>query len=285
MADARQESAEQYTKRVLKKGGRAKKSLGQNFLIDDQIIEAIVQTGLPDPELPLIEIGPGPGALTRKLIENTNRLWAVELDQEKIEILQKEFAGQIELLHMDALKLNLKDLWGEEKGWLIGNLPYYITNPLLEHFLAQKDSLRGLTVMVQKEVARRMTAKPGGKEYGLLSIAIQLYAEAEILFDVPPAAFRPQPKVTSTVIRLKIRPYPGFSADQKAFFRVVRAAFAQRRKTLHNTLSSGLNLPKETVDEILRSAGISPNSRAEELGIIDYQNILLAIKGPIQTVF
>jgi 16S rRNA (adenine1518-N6/adenine1519-N6)-dimethyltransferase len=277
------ETAAHYTRRVLKNGGSAKKSLGQNFLIDDQVIADIIEKGFPDSDMPIIEIGPGPGALTRVLAQKIKRLWAVELDKEKVEILQKEIINKnqdcrLTLLHMDARQLKLTDIWGEEKGWLIGNLPYYITNMLLNHFLEQADSLYGMTVMVQKEVAQRMTARPGGRDYGILSIAIQLAAEAEILFDVPPSAFWPQPKVMSTVVKLNIRPYPGFIVDQQEYFHVVRAAFAQRRKTLLNTLAAGLKLPKDHIRLVLQSLNLEPNLRPEELEIIDYQKIVQALK-------
>lgn len=273
------ETAIDYTKRVLRRGGRAKKSLGQNFLIDDSIIEDIVWQGIPEGDMPLVEIGSGPGGLTRALVERTDRLWAVELDTEKIEILEKEFLDYpLHLIHMDALKLNLQDLWGKEKGWLVGNLPYYITNPLLMHFLEQGESLKGLTIMVQKEVGNRMMARPGSKEYGILSIAVQLSAEVHKLFDVPPAAFWPPPKVTSTVLRLDIRSYPGLEIDSVTFFQVVRAAFGQRRKTLLNALTAGLNIPKPEMSEILRIAGIDEGLRPEKLSIPEYEKIAKLIK-------
>lgn len=250
--------------------------MGQNFLIDDAVIERIIENGIPEENVPLVEIGPGPGALTRKLVLKTNKIWAVELDQEKVELLNKELnRDSLIVLHMDALKLNLHDLWGNEKGWLIGNLPYYITNPLLMHFLEQGESLKGMTVMVQKEVAERMSSKPGRRAYGILSIAVQLAAEVTPLFDVPPTAFWPQPKVTSTVVKLNIRPYPGFNSDKEIFFKIVRAAFSQRRKTLANTLSSGLGLPKDKVRAILEAASVDPGLRAEDIGILDYQRIML----------
>lgn len=276
------ETAADYTRRVLRQGGRAKKSLGQNFLVDDNVIERIVEEGIPEGNMPLVEIGPGPGGLTRVLGRREQPFWAIELDHEKVEILNKEFKElPITILQMDALKLKLSDLWGEEKGWLIGNLPYYITNPLLMHFLEQKESLQGMTVMVQKEVADRMMAKPGGKDYGILSIAIQLSAEPKKLFDVPPSAFFPQPKVTSTVIKLYIRPYPGFETEEKSFFKVVKAAFSQRRKTLNNTLSSGLGIEKEQLSEILIAAGIDGKLRAEDISILDYQKIVNLLRDQI----
>ena len=271
----KKETVMDYTKRVLRRGGRAKKSLGQNFLIDDHIIERIVWQGIPEEDMPLVEIGPGPGGMTRVLTERTDRLWAIEIDPEKVQILKKEYEGSpLNLIHMDALKLNLKDLWGEEKGWLVGNLPYYIANPLLMHFLEQSENLRGMTIMVQKEVASRMIAKPGGKEYGILSIAVQLYADVQKLFDVPPEAFWPSPKVTSTVLMLNIRSYPGFETEPGLLFRVVKAAFGQRRKTLLNALASGLDIPKSEMCDILRKAGVDENLRAENLSIIEYQKIV-----------
>ncbi|NLI93898.1 MAG: ribosomal RNA small subunit methyltransferase A [Peptococcaceae bacterium] len=271
-----------YTRRVLRNGAHAKKSLGQNFLIDDQVIERIVGEGIPEGEFPLVEIGPGPGGLTRVLLQKNRRLWAVELDAEKINILEKEFSDKaLILLHMDALKLQLSELWSGEKGWLIGNLPYYITNPILMHYLKQRELLYGMTVMVQKEVALRMVALPGSKDYGILSIAVQLFSDAKILFDVQPASFWPQPKVTSAVLKLVIRSYPEFDADYQLFFKVVKAAFSQRRKTILNTLSSGLALPKEELSKLLSLAEVDEKNRAENISIIEYQkitNILAAMK-------
>jgi len=271
----KEESALAYTQRVLRYGGHAKKSLGQNFLIDDQVIEGIIEEGIPTGQFPIVEIGPGPGGLTRALLRKRQQhLWAVELDQEKIGILKKEFLQkEVTLLHMDALKLQLAELWGEEKGWLIGNLPYYITNPLLMHYLNQKKSLLGMTVMVQKEVGDRMTANPGSKDYGILSIAVQLLAETKKIFEVKPTAFWPQPKVTSAVLKMEIRSYPGFDADYKIFFKVVKACFSQRRKTIHNTLSSGLGLSKGEISEILSRAEVNEKNRAENISIEEFQKI------------
>lgn len=279
MGNNLEETAFQYTKRVMGARGKARKSLGQNFLIDDAVIDKIVEESIIDPDIPLVEIGAGPGGMTRILAQRAKKLWAVELDREKAEILSREFrAMPVEVLNMDALKLKLKALWGDKKGWLVGNLPYYITNPLLMHFLEQSDSLLGMTVMVQKEVAERMTAAPGGRDYGILSVAVQLSAEVKKLLEVPPSAFWPQPKVTSSVLKLQIRPYPGFTADRKAFFQVVKAAFAQRRKTLLNSLSANLKIDKQILAQELKTIGISEKRRAETLSILDFQEVTRAVE-------
>ncbi|HVJ50731.1 16S rRNA (adenine(1518)-N(6)/adenine(1519)-N(6))-dimethyltransferase RsmA [Desulfitobacterium sp.] len=268
------ENAADYTRRLLRKGARAHKSLGQNFLMDDQVISEIVRASVIDSETPLVEIGPGLGVLTRILARAVDKLWAVEVDQSKIEILQRELQGlPLEILTMDALKLELSEIWGDQKGFLIGNLPYYITSPLLMHFLEQKESLIGMTVMVQKEVADRLVAKPGSKAYGVLSIAVQVAAEAERICNVSPQAFWPAPKVHSAVVRLNLRPYPGLQVNSKDFFRVVKAAFGQRRKTLGNSLSSGLGIEKQMVVGILKQVGIDDQRRAETLSIEEFQTI------------
>lgn len=268
------ENAADYTRRLLRKGARAHKSLGQNFLMDDQVISEIIGASVLDQDVPLVEIGPGLGVLTRILAREVHKLWAVELDKSKVEILQRELQGlPLEILVMDALKLKLNEIWGDQKGFLIGNLPYYITSPLLMHFLEQKESLMGMTVMVQKEVADRLVAKPGTKAYGVLSIAVQVAAEPERICNVPPQAFWPAPKVHSTVVRLNLRSYPGFKVNSKDFFRVVKAAFSQRRKTLGNSLSSGLGLDKKIVGGILKQAEIDEQRRAETLSIEEFQTI------------
>lgn len=266
------ENAAEYTRRLLKTGARAHKSLGQNFLMSDPVINDIVLASTLQPEIPLVEIGPGLGVLTRVLAQRVQKMWAVELDTQKIQILKKELQGQaIEILHGDALKLDLTDLWGEQKGFLVGNLPYYITSPLLMHFLEQGDRLYGMTIMVQKEVADRLAATPGSKAYGVLSVAVQVAAEVKKVVDVPPQAFWPAPKVSSAVVRLDLRPYPGLTVNKKDFFKVVKAAFSQRRKTLGNALASGLGRSKSEIVERMQAAGISDGRRAETLSIDEFQ--------------
>lgn len=277
------ENAANYTRRILKGGAKAHKSLGQNFLMDDQVIENIVAASVADPETPIVEIGPGLGVLTRILAKRAQKIWAVELDRGKVGLLQRELQGlPVEILNMDALKLNLADIWGTKKGVLVGNLPYYITSPLLMHFLEQKESLQSMVVMVQKEVADRLIAKPGGKDYGILSIAAQISAHPEKLFEVPPRAFWPAPKVTSAVVRFELRPYPGLRVQEKDFFRVVKASFSQRRKTLGNSLAGGLGVNKQQVGEILAAAGVDEQRRAETLTIDEFQAVTVAVMNSLK---
>jgi 16S rRNA (adenine1518-N6/adenine1519-N6)-dimethyltransferase len=271
------ESAAEYTQRLLKGGARAYKSLGQNFLISDEVIDCIVSASTLQFDIPLVEIGPGLGVLTRVLAPQVPKMWAVELDKHKIAILNKELRGHnIKIINQDALKLSLNDLWGDQKGYLVGNLPYYITSPLIMHFLEQESQLSGMTVMVQKEVAERIAATPGSKAYGILSIAVQVSAHVTKVTDVLPSAFWPVPKVSSAVIRLDLRPYPDFHVDKKEFFRIVKAAFGQRRKTLGNSLARGLKLDKKEVVERLSDAGISDGRRAESLSIEEFQEVTKA---------
>jgi len=268
------ENAFDYTRRLLKGGAKAHKALGQNFLTDDRVIQEIVVASIKDPAVPVVEIGPGLGVLTRVLAAEAQKVWAVELDRAKLALLHRELQGlPVEILNMDALKLDLREIWGENKGVLVGNLPYYITSPLLMHFLEQKESLQSMIVMVQKEVADRLVAKPGGKDYGILSIATQLSAQPEKIMEVPPKAFWPAPKVTSAVVRFHLRPYPGFRVQEKDFFRVVKASFSQRRKTLGNSLSGGLSVDKKIVSQILGQAGIDEQRRAETLSIEEFQAV------------
>jgi 16S rRNA (adenine1518-N6/adenine1519-N6)-dimethyltransferase len=266
------ESANEYVRRLIRSGSRAHKSLGQVFLTSDQVIEQIVSASTLRSNTPLVEIGPGLGVLTRALAPMVTSMWAVELDLDKIDTLNRELKEfPIEYVHKDALKLNLKDLWGDRKGYLVGNLPYYITSPLIMHFLEQEEFLSGMTIMVQKEVADRIAAPPGSKTYGVLSVAVQISAEVTKVVDALPSDFWPAPKVTSTVLRLDLRSYPGFEVNKKEFFRIVKAAFSQRRKTLGNSLSAGLAIDKGVVITRMRAAGISDGRRAESLSIEEFQ--------------
>jgi 16S rRNA (adenine1518-N6/adenine1519-N6)-dimethyltransferase len=278
----RLEPALTYLRRV-GRGDRAKKALGQNYLIDDSLLEQMAAASAPLTGEPVLEIGPGLGTLTRELLRRLEagnsavRLWAAEIDETKVSALAREFVGRpLRLLCQDARTVLLRDLWGEEKGVVCGNLPYYITNPLLRHFLRQKNSLALLTVMVQREVAERLTAAPGSKNYGILSLAARLYAETEILFSAPATAFRPAPRVSSAAVRLRLRPYPGLLLPEEDLMSVAKAAFAQRRKTVLNSLSAAWGRDKDAVRALLRTAEIPAAARAEQLTAEDFQRLALA---------
>lgn len=251
---------------------RAKKSLGQNFLIADNVIENIIRASGLEADEQVLEIGPGIGALTRKLAQSAEHVWAVELDESLVELLQEEFkdAQNIEIIHADALKFSIRGL-GKDKIRLIANLPYYITSPLLKHFLRQREQLKSLTIMVQEEVARRIVANPGSKDYGVLSLAVQAFCDARILFTVPPNSFLPAPKVTSAVVQLNILTDPLIDErNEEGFFRIVRSAFAQRRKNVLNSLANTSGFDKNRLAEALSRAKLDPGLRAENLSLQDF---------------
>ncbi len=270
------ETAFAHAKKILNKYLlRAKKSLGQNFLIDDQVIANIITGSGLEPGEAVLEIGPGTGVLTRALSKVAGQLWAVELDNTLSRILQDDFKEfrHVKVIHADALKFEIKDLDLPEgtKLRLVANLPYYITSPLINHFLDQRQYLKSITAMVQQEVAQRIVAGPGTKDYGILSLAVQAYCQANILFKVPPGSFLPPPKVHSAVIRMDILDRPKVNQEQEQFFfSTVKAAFGQRRKTLANSMSQGLNVEKEKMLHIIEGLGISPQARAENLTINDF---------------
>jgi 16S rRNA (adenine1518-N6/adenine1519-N6)-dimethyltransferase len=273
------ETAYSYTKRILNRYSiRAKKSLGQNFLISDGVIENIItQSGLQVGDY-VLEVGPGPGVLTQALSEIAGKVWAIELDDNFSKILVEEFKAKdnVKIIHTDALSFNLQDLKLPEgsKLKLIANLPYYITSPLINHFIDQRQYLQSMTIMVQQEVARRIAAKPGTKDYGILSVATQAYCDASVLFVVPPSSFLPAPKVHSAVIHLQVLPAPRINPDtEQKFFKIVKAAFSQRRKTLLNSMSHGLGIEKDALSNIIKRMGLSANIRAEELSIEDYNKL------------
>ncbi len=241
---------------------RTKKRFGQHFLHDAAILAQILRAIGPRPGDTCVEIGPGEGALTLPLLRALGRLTVIELDRDLIPRLQRAAvgAGELTIVHADVLKVDLRALAGGARLRVIGNLPYNISSPILFHCVEQLDAIADMHFMLQKEVVERMAATPGSKVYGRLSVMLQLACRVEPLLEVPPAAFRPPPKVDSAVVRLT--PLPAAerpTADQQAIARVVRAAFGQRRKTLANALS-GL-LPAERIAAL----GIDPRSRAEQL--------------------
>lgn len=242
-------------------GHRAKKHLGQNFLHDTRVIQRIVQAIAPKPGERLVEIGPGLGALTRPLLEATGELDVVELDADVLPALRAtcEGLGRLTIHHGDALKLDFRRFADGRPLRVVGNLPYYLSSPLLFHLLAQAEALQDLHFMLQKEVVDRICASPGTPDYGRLSVSVAARAEAVALFTVPPGAFRPVPKVDSAVVRLIPRPPPFPLRDRARFDRVVTAAFGQRRKQLANALRGVVPL------QAFASCGIDPQARAEVL--------------------
>ncbi len=265
---------------VEKHGFSFKKSLGQNFLTDTNILHNIIDAADLDSQKAAIEIGPGIGALTEQLGRAAGKVLAVEIDQRLLPILAETLAPypNIEVVHGDVLELDLhqlikEKLAGYEEISVVANLPYYVTTAILMKLLEERLPLTSIVVMIQKEVADRIAAKPGTKDYGSLSVAAQFYAEAEVAMIVPASVFIPRPNVDSAVIKLKIRKKPAVDVlDESLFFRVVRASFAQRRKTLLNNLLHNL-LTKEQKDEliqVLEQTGIDPARRGETLTLEEY---------------
>jgi 16S rRNA (adenine1518-N6/adenine1519-N6)-dimethyltransferase len=247
----------------------AKKHLGQNFLYNPSIIEKIIQAARIRPSDFIVEIGPGPGKMTRMLTEMADRVLAIELDDHLYEQLKKELGeyGNIELLHGDALEYPYEDL-SEFK--VVANIPYYITTPIIFRLLDSKKNLKSMTLTVQKEVAERIVAGPGGKDYGVLSIMVQYHAKPHLEFIIPKEAFRPVPKVDSALIHIEILERPSVDVrNEEIFSRVVRTAFSQRRKMLSNSLRS----LREDVKEWLARAEIDQNRRPETLSLEEFARL------------
>ena len=249
---------------------RAKKSLGQNFLKDPHYLRRIADAAQVGPLDQVLEIGPGLGHLTRVLTERAKNVLAIEVDDRLIPILQNEFSSvqNFELLHADALEYDFGSLKGRWK--VVANLPYYISTPIIQKLIAHRAKFISLTLMLQKEVAERLAAPPGGKEYGYLSVLVQYNAVPRIEFKVPPGAFTPQPEVDSVVLTLLMRDQPIVAVkDEDFFIRVIKAAFSQRRKTLRNALKQ-LEIEQEKMETVKSEAGIDLNRRAETLTVEEF---------------
>ena len=266
------------TKFLMKKYNiSANKDLGQNFLIDDNVIENIVEAAEINEKDCVIEIGPGLGTLTSRLVEKAGKVIAIELDKKMLQILNDRFAlyNNFSLINEDVLKVNLNDLIQQENTQnytvkIVANLPYYITTPIIMALLEKHLPITDIVVMVQKEVAERMAAQPGGKTYGALSVAVQYYTVPEIALYVPPRSFMPPPEVDSVVVNCKVRQTPAVELiDEKMFFRVVKAAFGQRRKTLNNALKS-MGVDKNIIADVLDKAGIEATRRGETLTMEEF---------------
>lgn len=265
----------------------AKKSLGQNFLIDINILRNIVRAAELKPEDGVLEIGPGIGALTEQLARAAKKVVAVEIDQRLRPVLEETLSPypNTRVVWDDVLKMDLHRLFAEafqdvQDIHVVANLPYYVTTPILMTLLEEKLPLRSIVVMVQNEVADRIAAQPGTKDYGSLSIAVQYYAKPQKVLKVPRSVFVPRPHVDSAVIRLEIRKEPPVHVeDEKLFFRIVRAGFARRRKTLSNNLSD-ISLdgpaelsPKERWQKVFEEAGIDPSRRGETLSLEEWAGL------------
>lgn len=254
-------------------GLEPKKAWGQNFLRDQTVLDRIVRATAPRPGETVLELGAGLGHLTRRLADTGAKVIAVERDRELVPILEAELSDAgVEVVAANAKTLDLGPLRaGGAPMAVVGNLPYHLTSPILFHLLDQRAHLSRLVVMVQKEVARRLAAAPGTKDYGVLSVRFQLFFEARSVFDVPPGAFLPPPRVTSTVIRLDRREAPLADPGDEAVFRaVVKGAFGQRRKTLSNALKAARLLSPEALAEALEAAGLDPGARAETVPVTDF---------------
>ncbi len=263
---------------------KTKKSLGQHFLKDRSVPPRIADAAGVEPSDLIIEIGPGEGVLTeelaRRLDPAAGRLIAVELDDSLMPMLQARFAAypHVSFLHADILEIAPGDLSGGRAYKLVANLPYYITSAILRHFLGAEQKPESLTVMVQREVAERMTARP--PDMSLLAVSVQFYGRPSVAFRVPPGAFKPPPKVDSAVVHIqtyKPGENPVDVPDEKEFFKMAHAGFGQKRKQLGNTLATGLDLPKEEVVSRLLEAKIDPSRRAETLSLEEWAALTRAI--------
>lgn len=262
------------------------KRYGQNFLIDDHVLTKIIDSAEIISEDGVIEIGPGIGTMTQLLCERAKKVVAIEIDKELIPILNETLAeyDNVKVVHADVMKTDLEKLITEEFGDMpvkvVANLPYYITTPIVMSLLENHIPITSITIMVQKEVAQRMQAGPGTKDYGALSLAVQYYAGTYIAANVPPNCFMPRPNVGSAVIRLDIHKQPVVSvADEKKMFEIIRGAFNQRRKTLVNAVSnySGLDFSKDDIVDALKSMGLSENVRGETLSLSQFAELSNAL--------
>lgn len=263
------------------------KGLGQNFLIDEDALMTIVRAAALNKDDSVIEVGPGIGTLTVELAENAGKVLTIEVDKNLIPILEENFKGydNIKIHFGDALKADLKKLVDQyltPPVSICANLPYYITTPLITKFFKEGLNIRNIVLMVQKEVAERMAAPPGGKDYGALSLLVQYYSKPSIVAVVPPHCFMPRPKVESVIIKLEVFNKPPVDVrDVDFFFNIIRDSFNQRRKTLANSLKA-LNMPKEDLLVAFQKSGIDPIRRGETLSMQEFANLTNEIYGLIR---
>lgn len=260
-----------------KHGVTFNKGLGQNFLVDPDVCPAMAENAFLDENTCVIEVGPGVGVLTAELAKKAGKVLSFELDERLLPVLDETLSefNNVEIINKDIMKADLKSIIEEKcKGMKIAvcaNLPYYITSPIIMMFLESRLPIDSITVMVQKEAADRLCAEVGSRDGGAVTVAVNYYAESEILFFVPKDSFLPPPKVDSSVIKLTLREKPPVEVEnEEFFFKVVKAAFSQRRKTAENSISAGLSLPKQVVKEALIKAGLPETVRAEKMTMQDF---------------
>lgn len=274
-------SSHRATKEIVNKHNfKFSKSLGQNFLIDDNVIDKILEGSRLSETDKIIEVGPGIGTLTREMGKTAQKVVAIEIDKTLIPILEETLADleNVEVVNEDILKVDIQGLIKEKLDGgpvkLIANLPYYITTPIVMKFLEEDIPVTDIVVMVQKEVADRMNAKPSTKDYGALSVAVQYYCDTEIVAKAPRHMFVPQPNVDSIVIGLHVRSEKKYEVDnEEIFFKTVKASFGQRRKTLLNSLGGLGFLTKDQIKEALQAANIDAKRRGETLSIDEFANL------------
>ena len=275
----------QATKEVVQKHNfKFSKSLGQNFLIDTNVIDRILEGARVKEGDYVIEVGPGIGTLTKEMGRSAEKVVAIEIDKTLIPILEETLVDfpNIEVINQDILKVNVQELVKEKLNGgpvkLVANLPYYITTPIVMKFLEEDIPVTDIVVMVQKEVADRMNAKPNTKDYGALSVAVQYYCDTEIVAKAPRHMFMPQPNVDSTVIGLHVREEQIYHVDNEdIFFKTVKASFGQRRKTLLNSLGGLGFLSKDQIKEALKEANIDEKRRGETLSIEEFASLSNAV--------
>lgn len=259
------------------------KSLGQNFIVNPSVCPRIAEEGGASSGTGVIEIGTGVGVLTAELAKRADKVVAIEIDDRLIPVLSETLSDfdNVKIINEDVLKVDLNKVIEEEFSgmdvYVCANLPYYITSPIIMSLLESRLNIKAITVMVQKEAATRLTAELGTRDVGAVTVAVRYYSEPKLLFNVSRGSFMPSPNVDSAVIRLDIKNEKKVD-DEKHFFKVVRAAFSQRRKTLSNSLSSGLSMDKKVITEAIKSAGLSESIRPEQLSMEDFINIAESVR-------
>jgi len=268
------------TRRLLRQSDlRARKGLGQHFLIDGEVLETVIAAAELDSDDLVVEVGPGLGILTRELAQRAGGVVAIELDDKLAALLEKTLASfnNVTIVNGDVLKIEPKGLVKGRNYKVVANLPYYITSPALRHFLEAEAKPQTMVVMVQKEVAEAIAAKPG--DMSLLSVGIQFYGEPKIITSVPAESFYPAPEVSSAILKINVYPKPVVDVDEKGFFDTVRAGFAAPRKQLANSLAKGLGWEKSAVLPFLQKARVYPQRRAETLSIAEWAELWRVLEG------